>query len=114
MLEMETLIEVMGSEITLKKEVQDKLKDLQKQKKELDKEIKDLTNKIINEIKPYSSEGTRVGDFNYVVKGNTYGFEFDLETFKSENPELYIEYLVPTYTKPSCSIVSATRTKKED
>lgn len=111
---METLIEVMGSKITLKKEVQDKLKDLQKRKEKLDKEIKDLTKQIINQILFHSNEGTRIGDFNYVVKGNTYSFEFDLETFKNENPELYIEYLTPTYTKPSRSIVSATRTKKEE
>lgn len=109
---METLIEVLGNEITIKKEVQDELKDLQAQKKVLDKKIKDLTNNIINEIKTHSSEGTRVGDFNYVVKGNTYGLEFDLEGFKNDFPELYIEYLVPTYTKPSWSIVSATREKK--
>lgn len=111
---METLIDVFGNEITIKKEVQDKLKDLQKQKKELDKKLKDLSNAIVEEIKTYSSEGTRVGDFNFVVKGNTYGLEFDLEGFKNDNPELYIEYLVPTYTKPSYSIVSATRVKKED
>lgn len=112
MCELETLIEVFNGEITIKKETQEKLKDLQAQKKDLDKQIKDLSNRLINEIKTYSNDGIRVGDFNYVVKGNNYSLEFDIEGFKNDYPELYIEYLVPKFNAPSYSLVSAIREKK--
>lgn len=110
---METLIEIFGPQISIKKEVEDKLRDLQAQKKALDEQIKSLTNEIIEQIKPHSNEGIRVGEFNYIVKGNNYSLEFDLEGFKNDYPYLYIEYLVPKYNAPSFLLAKATREKKQ-
>lgn len=110
---MEYLVENELGITKIKQEHLDKLKSLREQKDKLDKEIKTLSSGIIKEIETLTTESAPFGEYNYVVKGGYYGVEFDLETFKQEHPSLYLDYLKPTYSKVSSSLVKATREKKQ-
>ena len=90
-----------------------KLKELKAQKDKLDKELKTLSGGIVEEIKQYTNLSTPFGEYNFVVKGSYYGIEFDLERFKEEHPQLFMQYQKPVYTKESFALVSATRKKGE-
>lgn len=105
-------LEEIGGELVIKSEFLTKLAELKKAKEDAEKELKKLTGGIVNELKTQYTETTRVGDYNLVFKGGTYGVVFDEETFKQENPVLWITYLKPTYSTQTSALVSALRVKK--
>lgn len=90
-----------------------KLRELKAQKDKLDKELKTLSSGIVEEIKQHTNLSTPFGEYNFVVKGGYYGIEFDLERFKEEHPQLFMQYQKTVYTKESFALVSATRKKGE-
>ena len=105
------LVEENGS-LVLKKEVVERLEELKRQKESAEKELKALSSSIQDELKEKYTMTTKVGTYNFVVKGGYWGIEFDLDLFKKENPETYIKYLKPKFTQMSYQIVKATRDKK--
>ena len=107
------VIETEFGGLTIKPESFAKLKELKAQKDKLDKELKALSSSIVEEIKQYTNLSTPFGEYNFVVKGGYYGIEFDLERFKEEHPQLFMQYQKPIYTKESFALVSATRKKGE-
>ena len=110
---MEYLVEMDGV-LKIKPEFLDQLKELKVESDKSAKKLKELTIGITNEIKEFCDETTHFGDYNFVVKGGFYSYEFDLEKFKAENTKLYLQYLKPTFSKVTQTLVSATRTKKEE
>ena len=98
----------------IKQEYLDKLKELKEQSDKLGKELKTLSSGITNEIKELVNETTPFGDYNFIVKGGFYSYEFDLESFKQEHPSLYLEYVKPTFSKLTYVLQSATRGKKNE
>jgi hypothetical protein len=105
------LVEENGT-LVLKQEVIDKLEELKKIKESAEKELKALSSSIQNELKEKYTMTTKVGTYNFVVKGGYWGLEFDLDLFKEENPETYIKYLKPKFTQVSYQLAKATREKK--
>ena len=105
-------LEEIGGELVIKSEFLTKLAELKKAKEDAEKELKKLTGGIVNELKTQYTDTTRVGNYNLVFKGGTYGVVFDEETFKRENIVEYIKYLKPAYSTPTSALVSAVRTKK--
>lgn len=100
-----------NGEIVIKQEHLSKLQELRETKEKVERELKTLSSSIVSELKEHYQETTKISDYNFVVKGGNYGFEFDLEKFKNENFELYLSYLKPTQTSVSFSLVSAKRKK---
>lgn len=99
-------------ELVIKQECLDRLNELKKQKESTERELKTLSLAITEELKGHYNDTTKVSGYNFTVKGGFYDLEFDMETFKQENIELYIKYLRPHESKVSYSLVSATREKK--
>lgn len=97
----------------IKQECLDKLKSLKAEQTKLDKKYKELSNAIIKEIETITTETTPFGEYNYVVKGGFFSVQFDEERFKEEHPYLYLDYLKPSFSKVSTSLVKATREKKQ-
>lgn len=112
MQEIETYLEEINGELTIKSDYLEKLKALKEQKDKVEKELKTLSSAITSEIKTRVNETTKVGDYNFVVKGGFYDFVFDMDTFMRENLEIYMRYLVPHESNKTYSLVSATREKK--
>ena len=101
--------------LEIKQEHLDRLAELKKTKESAEKELKALTGGITNELKErFGQSTTKVSGYNYVVKGNFYDVVFDMERFIAENFALYVQYLVPHYSKPTYTLVSATREKKNN
>ena len=100
-------------ELVIKQEHLEKLNELKAQKESVEKELKALSGAITNELKTHFDKTTKINDYNFVVKGGYYSFEFDEEKFKEENPRLYTQYLIPKEIKQTCTLVSATRRKGE-
>ena len=98
--------------LQIKQEHLDRLAELKKAKESAEKELKALSGAITEELKTKFNNTTKVGSYNFVVKGNFYDVVFDLERFMLENFKLYVEYLTPHYSKPQYTLVSATREKK--
>lgn len=112
MQELETYLVETDTGLEIKKEYVDKLNELKKEKARVERELKTLSTNITNELKTKFNETTKVGGFNLVVKGGFYDMEFDIDTFKNENFELYIKYLVPHESAIQYQLASATRTKE--
>lgn len=109
---METLIEQNG-QLVIREDVLKKYEELKKAKESVERELKSLSLAIQNELKEKYTMTTKVGNYNFIVKGGFWSFEFDLETFKVENPTLYIKYLKEKETKVSYQLANATREKKQ-
>ena len=114
MSEIKTYVVDNNGKLTINEQAIKELRELQKQKKEIEQRLTGLSQSIVNELKTHFSETTNVGEYNFVVKGGFYDYEFDLERFKSENLALYISYLIPRKPKESFVLVSATREKKNE
>ena len=111
-IEVETYLVEENGTLVLKQEVIDRLEELKKQKESVEKELKALSSSIQNELKEKYTMTTKVGNYNFVVKGGYWGLEFDLDLFKEENPQTYIKYLKPKFTETSYQLAKATREKK--
>lgn len=107
------IVETKFGGITISQKTIAELKRLKTQKDKLDNELKTLSSGIVEEIKQYTTLSTPFGEYNFVVKGGYYGIEFDIEKFKEEHPQLFMQYQKPVYTKESFSLVSASRKKGE-
>lgn len=105
-------LEQTESGLEIKKEYLDKMKELKAIKEGAEKELKALSGAITDELKTRFKNTTKVGGYNFVVKGNFYDVVFDLDRFMVENFKIYVEYLTPHYSKPQYTLVSATREKK--
>lgn len=114
MQDLETYLVEQNGVFSIKVEHLAKLKELKGQKAKVDKELKELTDNITKELKTHFNDTHRVDDFNFVVKGGFYTFDFDFETFKKENYELYLKYLTPKENKESYSLVSATQNREKE
>lgn len=88
------------------------LKTLKTQKDLYDSQYKALSNAITNELKTHFTNTTKVSGFNFVVKGGTYEFEFDMEKFKEDYLELFVKYLKPIYKEIQYQLAS--ERKKEE
>lgn len=98
----------------IKDEYLAKLKELKEQKETLDKELKTLSSAITSEIKELVNETTPFGEYNFIVKGGFYSYDFDLESFKNEHPSLYLQFVKPTYSALSYVLQSASRGKNNE
>lgn len=94
-----------NGELVVKKDIADKIKDLDKQIKELTNEQKKLKNSVSAEISKISNFGGTYGTLQYQVSPAYLSLEFDIDLFKQENTELYNKYLVPTYKAESTKLV---------
>lgn len=104
--------EEIEGQIVIKKEYEEKLKELKQNKDNIERELKTLSLNITNELKERFNTTERVGEYNFVVKGGNYTFEFDMDSFMNDHLELYIQYLKPKENKITYQLVSATRGKK--
>ena len=100
-------------EVVIKQKYLDRLTALKKQKESVERELKTLSTSITNELKEKYTMTTKVGTYNFVVKGGFFDFVFDEESFKKDNLELYIKYLVPHQSTISYQLTSAERKKKD-
>lgn len=110
--EMESYLEEINGEYTIKQDVLEKLDTLKKAKESAEKELKALSGAITQELQNIYTTTTKISGYNFTVKGGFYDVEFDLETFKVDHLDLYIKYLKPHQSKITYSLVSATREKK--
>ena len=107
-------IEEKQGELQIKAEYLKKLNALRIQKNQIDNEYKALTQGIIGELKKdYAHSGTKISDYNFIVKGGTYTFEFSIEKLQELYPDIYDECLVPKLDTISYSLTYAKREKKE-
>ena len=102
-----------NGELVIKKEHLDKLAELKQEKDRVERELKTLSSSITEELKTKYYETTKVGEYNFIVKGGFYDLEFDLDRFIDEQFELYCKYLKPHLSKQQFTLQSATRGKKE-
>lgn len=96
------------------------IQDYEERLIQIDKEMKKLDNekkKIVADIKKQHTSvyGQDYGQIQVQITAPYYTLEFDQDTFKVENEELYNKYLVPTY-KPSQTkvVLQIRKEKKED
>lgn len=109
---LETYVEELDGELIIKQEYLDKLNELRELKNKVDKELKTLSSSICEEIKTHCSETTKLGSYNYVVKGGFLTYELDEEYLKTTYPHIYGACLKLHVVEKSTQLVSATRTKK--
>lgn len=89
------------------------LNRLRAEKKEIDEKYKVLTNALNNALKiATNGKGTKISDYNFVVKGGNWTFELDIEKLKAEFPQIYDACLKPIQTKTTYSLVYTKREKK--
>lgn len=89
------------------------LNRLRAEKKEIDEKYKTLTNALNNALKiATNGKGTRVSDYNFVVKGGNWTFELDVDYLKANFPQIYDECLKPVQTRTTYSLVFAKKEKK--
>ena len=112
MQDMETYLEELDGELIIKQEYLDKLNELRELKNKVDKELKTLSSSICEEIKNHCGETTKLGSYNYVVKGGYLDYQLDEEFLREHYPHIYLGCLKPHIVEKSTQLVSATRTKK--
>ena len=113
MQELETYLVETETGFEINPEALEELKRLKKESDKYAKDYKALSTKITNELKTHFTATTKVSGYNFIVKGGTYEFEFDLETFKQEHLDLFIKYVKPTFKAISYQLATATREKKD-
>lgn len=86
-------------EISVVAEVLSKYQSLKEQAKELDKQISEIENQLKSELKEMCFETTKIGDLSFIVSGGFFTTDFDMETFKKENPLIYLKYIKPKQSK---------------
>lgn len=108
---METLkyLDKVGDEYIIKEEQLKKFQELKAQADKSAKELKEFSQDLYGELKQVFTDTTKVSNYNFIVKGGYYTFDFDLELFKKEHLELYIAYLKPKATSVSYSFQKASR-----
>jgi len=72
--------------------------------KPINDRIKEIESQLKSELKELVSETTTVNDLTFVVGGGFYTFDFDLERFKKEHFDLFMEYLKPYYSPEKYSL----------
>ena len=110
-MESKYFIEVNG-ELIIKQDIVDELKSLKESKDNLDKQYKELTDGITNECKERFTETTSVSGYNFIIKGGFGTVKFDEKRFKEENPELYLDYLMPKLSKITYQFSASRKGKK--
>ena len=113
MQELETYLVETEAGYEINPEALEELKRLKKESDNYAKEYKALSTKITNELKTHFASTTKVSGYNFIIKGGTYEFEFDLETFKQEHLDLFIKYAKPTFKAISYQLATSTREKKD-
>ena len=98
------LIVVENGKISVVAEVLSKYQKLKEQQKEIETQVKEIETQLKSELKEICYETTKVGNFNYVVSGGFYNVDFDFESFKKENPLIYLKYLKPKQSKETCKL----------
>ncbi len=84
-------------------EFENELREISQAKAKLDAREKEIKNQIKKE---HTSENTETyGGIQVQVSSGYFTTEFDLETFKSENEELYNKYQKESYKAPVVKIV---------
>ena len=91
-------------ELSVAAEVLSKYQKLKEQQKEIETQVKEIETQLKSELKEICFETTKVGNFNYIVSGGFYNVDFDFESFKKENPLLYLKYLKPKQSKETCKL----------
>ena len=99
-----SLLVIENGKISVVAEALSKYQKLKEQQKEIETQVKEIETQLKTELKEICYETTKVGNFNYIVSGGFYNVDFDFESFKKENPLLYLKYLKPKQSKETCKL----------
>ena len=108
---METLkyLDKFGDEYFIKEEKLKKFQELKDKADKAKKELDEFSKDMYGELKTVFHETTKINDYNFIVKGGFLTIDFDLDSFKKEHLDLYLEYLKPKATSVSYSFQKASR-----
>lgn len=93
-----------NDELVIDQKIVEEYKQLKTQSEKIENRVKEIETQIKNELKELVSETTQVGDFNFIIGGGFWSFEFDLEKFKKDHFALYVKYLKPKQSKETYSL----------
>ena len=99
-----SLVKKENEQLAVEESVMTEYRQLKSQSEQINKRIKEIEESIKTELKDLVSETTQVSDFTYVVGGGFWQTEFDMETFKKENFDLYVKYLKPKQSKETYAL----------
>lgn len=102
-------LELVDDEYVIKEEFLDQFKELKKNADEYAKKLKELSTDMYEELKTVFPETSKVSGFNFIVKGGHYTFDFDLESFKKDHLDLFVQYLKPKEVKKTYALAKAKR-----
>ena len=99
------LVVINMGELVVEENTMNKYNQLKAQKEDLEKQLKEIENALKTELANLEvCETTQVGQFTYVVGGGFYSYEFDMETFKKDNPFEFMKYLKPRLSKETTAL----------